>query len=103
MAPLSFSLISLQSATHSSVPDPEAYHITADVGSHPDQPRLFVLLITKHRFLFQIPAKSILNGVLHILLIAEYHNTDFVERVAVFYDRFPYVLPAVHVFHLLCF
>lgn len=84
------------------VPDAETYHIAADVCRHPDQPHLFVLCIAKIRVFLQIPAKRLLYGVLHILLVAEYDNADFIERVAVFYDRFPYVLPAIHVFHLLC-
>ena len=61
-----------------------------------------MLLITKFRLLFQITAKCILYGVLNVMLIAEYDDTDFIEGITVFYDRFPYVLLAIHVFHLLC-
>ncbi len=43
-----------------------------------------MLLITKLRLLFQITAKCILYGVLNIMLIAEYDDTDFIEGITVF-------------------
>ena len=66
------------------MPDSEAYHVTADIGSYPNQPSLFMLLITKLRLLFQVTAKGILYGVLNVMLIAEYDDTDFIEGITVF-------------------
>jgi hypothetical protein len=52
------------------VPEPEANHVAADIGSHPDQPGFLMFFIAKIRPFFQITAEGILYGILDILLIA---------------------------------
>ena len=79
------------------VPELEPHHIPADIGGHPDQPGLLMLLVMKVRRFLQIPAERILDGILDILLVAEYDDAYPIEHVAVFCDCLPYVVADVHV------